>query len=341
MAENKYEGWTLYDKIIIVEKIVYKYDYNLGKRIKTDDKQGYIVDPKNKKQLESAMRWADIKEHKYNSDLKEYEDIRGNKVAIYEFQNEDFGIELLDSAEGSDQGGKLSFWNCRIFKEDKSWIIGINADLLLKCLKSCTWVNGRCQEKVIFARCKGGVGVLSKNSPEYVKAQADMTFKANMSKGKTSKYRLGHCYETTTESNVYFGKVYQWYEPIYDKSFYYRSTRPIGFKLRETPEIKELLFRKLNELSKASEYLDNNNHMGYWYKDKCPARKEGTYEIDWDITSEDIDKFLKKNYFNIILGSYYISTNNFGLSTSSNIPLHFTEEEKKFFRNKCKIEIED
>ena len=166
-----YEGWTLYDKVIIVEKIVYNYNYGLGKRIKTDEKQGYIVDPKNKKQLETAMSWAETKEYDYNPETKQNEIIKVNKGIIHEFQNEDFEIELLDSAEGSSQGGKLSFWNCKISKDDKSWIIGINADLLLKCLKSCTWVNGKCQDKVMFARCKGGVGVLSKNSPEYIKAQ--------------------------------------------------------------------------------------------------------------------------------------------------------------------------
>ena len=33
---DKYEGWTLYDKVIIVEKIVYNYNYGLGQRVKTD-----------------------------------------------------------------------------------------------------------------------------------------------------------------------------------------------------------------------------------------------------------------------------------------------------------------
>lgn len=340
---DKYEGWTLYEKVIIVEKIVYNYDYGLGKRIKTDEKQGYIVDSKNKKQLETAMSWAETKEYDYNPETKRNEIIKVNKGIIHEFQNEDFEIELLDSAEGSSQGGKLSFWNCKISKDDKSWIIGINADLLLKCLKSCTWVNGKCQDKVMFARCKGGVGVLSKNSPEYIKAQSDMASKANMSKGKTSKYELGHCYETVTESDVYFGKIYKWYDPIYSKSSsYYRYEGPIGFKLREKPKVKELLLTKFDKLNKASEYLTDNHRGCIFYKDKCPARKEGDYKVEWDITNEDIDKFLKnQNYYNSGGEYFYISSDRFGFSTDPSNPLRYTEEEKEFFKNKLHIEIED
>ena len=138
---DKFQGWNLYDKIIIVEKIIFNYikqPDNTYKYIDSGRRQGYIVDPKSKSQLESAMNWARFAHYEYNKELGKSELITTHEGVVHEFVNEDFTIELLDSAEGSSQGGKLSFWNCKISKDDKVWEIGINADLLLKALVSCT-----------------------------------------------------------------------------------------------------------------------------------------------------------------------------------------------------------
>ena len=129
---EKYEGWNLYDKVIIVGKArtVWnreKYCWETQEGIQ----QGYLVDPKNKKQLENAERWAETVRYEYNKELGRSEAVETVKGTVDTFDNDGFEIELLESADGSSQGGKLSFWNCKISKAGKTWIVGINADLLL------------------------------------------------------------------------------------------------------------------------------------------------------------------------------------------------------------------
>ena len=352
---EKYEGWNLYDKVIIVGKArtVWnrdKYCWETQEGIQ----QGYIVDSKNKKQLENAERWAETVRYEYNKELGRSEAVETVKGTVDTFDNDGFEIELLESADGSSQGGKLSFWNCKISKDGKTWIVGINADLLLRALCSCTWEKGKCLEPVMFARCKGGVGVLTKSSPEYQQAQADMQTKATLSKGKTTKYQLGHTYETITESDIYFGKIYCWYEPIYKNSstrYYYNEL--VGFRLLDKPVAKELLIgtkswaRNSEPETKASDIIcvDQISH-DVSYKDKCPSRKEGATVFEWDVTTEDIDKFLYKRFFyrNTWIREsekYTIETGHFGYSTSPDKPLIFTEEQKTFFKEKCNIEIKE
>lgn len=109
-----YVSWRLFDEVIIVVN-------SFG--------QGYVVDPDNKKQLETAMRWAE------KSSDKAPEVIRT--------ANKDFELSLYDCAGHSSCGGKLSFWNCKIEKDGKYYIIGINTDSLLSLMKHSTFVNGK------------------------------------------------------------------------------------------------------------------------------------------------------------------------------------------------------
>lgn len=339
---DKFQGWNLYDKIIIVEKIIFDYvkqPDNTYKYIDSGRRQGYIVDPKSKSQLESAMNWARFAHYEYNKELGKSELITTHEGVVNEFVNEDFTIELLDSAEGSSQGGKLSFWNCKISKDDKVWEIGINADLLLKALVSCTWVNGKCSEPVMFARCKGGVGVLTKASEEYKQAQADMDKRANINKGKTTKWEYLKCYETLKESSVYFGKVYLWYEPITIKD-YNGWTRTTGFRLLKKPIEHHLMFL-VDSKTKASEYL-NNSYYGTISK-TCPSRKFSGQTIENDITAADIDNYLwKESWYQHNYGSihYYVNERKFGFSTDPDNPPKYIEENKDFIREQLKITVE-
>ena len=346
---DKYEGWNLYNKVIIVGKAMTKWNRDTYRWETLEGlQQGYIVDPKNKKQFENAQCWAQT--WRYDGNGKVIEKISGT---VDTFDNDGFEIELMDSAEGSSQGGKLSFWNCKITKDGRTWVVGINADLLLRALCSCAWEKGKCLEPVMFARYKGGVGVLTKSSPEYQQAQADMQTKANMNKGKTTKYQLGHSYETITESDIYFGKIYCWYKPIYKQNDYHYYNSIIGFELLQKPIIKELLIgtknwaRNSKPETKASDIIcaDQISH-DIGYKDKCPSRKEGTTVLEWDVTAEDIDKFLYKRFYhrnNWIKDAekYTIEIPYFGYTTSPDKPLIFTEEQKTFFKEKCNILIKE
>jgi hypothetical protein len=82
------------------------------------------------------------------------------------------------------------------------------------------------------------------------------------------------------------------------------------------------------------------------YKDKCPSRKEGTTVFEWNVTTEDIDKFLYKRFYyrNTWIKDaekYTVEISHFGYSTNPDKPLIFTEEQKVFFEEKCNIKIRE
>jgi hypothetical protein len=117
-----YKGYKLVGKIILV-----------GKELRKDEEhmQAYLVDPSNKKQLESALHWAKWVEYgPYDRETRKYEWSIDHDGTEFEFDNTGFSLELLDCAGGSSQGGKLSFWNCLVTKDDHVFKIGINSDML-------------------------------------------------------------------------------------------------------------------------------------------------------------------------------------------------------------------
>lgn len=326
MADG-YTGWKLFDKVTIVAKRMLTYDYKTGDTIDTGDVQGYLVDPTNKKQLETARSWGTRNEYIYGQDENGrtiLTDTIVHKPEEYTYDNDGFTLALHNSAGGSSQGGKLSFWNCWITAPDgHKFLIGIAADLLLDVLKSTTVVNGVVQDKLMFARCNGGVGMLSKSMDSYKNAVNDMTIKNKMSKGRTSKHQIGHVYETTTEKNIYFGKFYRWYEPIMEKSNGWRSyyDKCVGFKRLEKP-VEYIYFPV---------YYDGKNKMsdyneGYMWqcREKAPARREAEITIELDITMDDvIKKFETYNFWdsyerNKKRDRFYRSINDgcIGLSTN-------------------------
>ena len=87
---REYVGWSVYDKVVIVIKE--------QSTLYEDIPQAYIVNPSDKKQMNSALNWAQGRNNA--------------KVKVIETSNDNFKLTLLDSARNSYQGGKLSFWNC-------------------------------------------------------------------------------------------------------------------------------------------------------------------------------------------------------------------------------------
>ncbi|MBR3600250.1 MAG: hypothetical protein IKL53_10295 [Lachnospiraceae bacterium] len=281
---------SLFDKIIIVGKDSRRWDRKLCKYVEDDIPQGYIVDPSNKKSLESALHWAKWTEYigEFHRDTRKYDEEILHEGIIYEFDNSDFRMELFDSAHGSSEGGKLSFWNCKIIKDDKEFIIGISSDLLLDVLRYNDFIQGVCQSTLMFGRCKGGVGLLSTNMPTYQQALADVERKKNMNKGKTSKVVEGRVYETTTLSNVYLGKMYSWYEPIYSKesNYYYYSNVLVGFKRREKPVPLYFYPCWYEDKTKMSDYKDSLWGIS---RIKPPSRKESTDKfVEIDMTMQEM-----------------------------------------------------
>ena len=338
-----YTGWKLLDKVTIVAKRMLAYDYKTGETTDTGNVQGYLVDPTNKKQLEAARNWGT----NYKPIYKEVDGKRQfvDKEIIepdeYTYDNDGFILELHNSAGESSQGGKLSFWNCWITAPDgHRFLIGIAADLLLDVLKSSTVINGVVQDKLMFARCNGGVGMLSKSMDSYKNAVNDMAIKKKMSSGKTKKVIPGHIYETTTEQNIYVGKMYQWYEEVRDKrqvDYWHRYGKLIGFKRLEKP--REFIFYP--SYSEGKDKLSDYSAWTWQCRNSAPARRDSGKTIEMDISMDEVVKMFEENNIHSYhrdwsTGKGYamnIATDCVGLSASDDPSYTLPEEVRKVLKD--------
>ena len=139
--DGRLEGVT--DFLMIPEYLMYKLLDNImlvcrdEEHYKSSDAmQAYLVDPSNKKQLKSAQDWATWTDYgprvKTESGRWESEWEKKHEPIEYTFGNQHFKLELLDCAGGSSQGGKLSFWNCIVSKDDKNCaVVRVDDDTLV------------------------------------------------------------------------------------------------------------------------------------------------------------------------------------------------------------------
>lgn len=339
MSTSNYEGWRVPSSIIIVAKDSRRWDHNKGRYICDDIPQGYVVDPGNKKMLENAMGWASWTEYRgeYNKETRQYDEQIEHVGEIYEFVNEGFTLTLLDSANGSSQGGKLSFWNCKVSKDDKEFIIGIASDYLLEIMLHNDFVKGTCQSTLSFARCKGGVGMMNKEMPSYQQFLQDEQLRTSMKKGKTKKREPGHLYSTLTGGDVYFSTFYKWYEPVLKDNGYFYNKQLIGFKKLSTPVVLYWQPWHNEKLTKKSEYFERN----FYLSDSTPARIDSGVVAEIDITDEEI---LNKQIDKVCTavspnGGYSLSAfvDSIGLSTSKD-SYEMPEQLRKLITEKgCKV----
>ena len=180
---SDYQGIKIYKRLIIV---------------KNKKGQGYIVEEGNKGSLETAERWASWGEYVGTS---------------FTYDNGNFDFELLDAAGGSNQGGKLSFWNCKITAPDnEEFIVGINSEILLELLKYNKFENGKLlNKKIYFGRIRGNaVGAFTDNMPLFEQAKKDEEARTKNSK-KTVKYDPGTVVSSLSEGKrIYYGVAYQY-----------------------------------------------------------------------------------------------------------------------------------
>lgn len=315
--DKEYTGWNLFENVTIVEKdpqtTAYRYSYDEVNKcyikhsfeLSGDDiiPQAYICDSKNKRSIEAACKWAEWIE--YNSDDSDKE--IHHYPTIHEFKNEGFKLELMDSAGGSNNGGRLSFWNCKITKGDKVWKVGISADLLIDVLKTTHITNGAISEDLLFARQKGSLGMLHTGMQAYKEALSDLAAKSSSKSGKTKKQEFGKIYETLTEKNIYLGKIYKHYE-IKGKYTSYGNYVVKFIKLK-TP--KEYIYypNYFENKDKLSQYQFN-----HWLVRKAvPARKLAPDALEIDCSVEDIlnaakDEILKSEHCCVINDCFTYST---------------------------------
>lgn len=273
----------------------------------TDAMQAYLVDPSNKKQLESARSWATWTEYgpsvKTDSGRWEREWEKKHEPLEYTFGNQHFKLELLDCAGGSSQGGKLSFWNCIVSKEDKRFKIGINSDMLLELLKNATFVKGVCQDDLLFVTDNGKVGMCAEGSEIHKNAIKDMELKAAVKSKSVTKFSFGDIVETSTLKEIYLGTINQYYvfDPGERNATYHHSyfdyryctltklAKPITYHIFDTGCSK----------TKLSEFVDSYGPSHYSYPDfkkTCPKRViSGKLELDY--TEEEFkEKLFNKMY---------------------------------------------
>ena len=286
-----YKGYKITDDVLLVSR---ENHSNQSDEIK----QAYVVDPKNKSQKESAIRWAEWPEWIYDSDKKEYTGKIEHKPIETLTENRGFKLSICDCAGGSSQGGKLSFWNCILEKDDKQYKIGINSEMLLNVLKEGTFIKGVCKEPVCFASKSGRCGVVIENGPSYIEARGDMELKETISKSLTTKYGFGANICTATIDDIYLGKYYRFWrfedsrdswermrneEPKYPERFKF-------IKLKKPEPI--YLFAWRGERKNVSEYLDA------WLSTNTslPRRMIGDNPIFLDINQDEFSGLMYEKF---------------------------------------------
>jgi hypothetical protein len=274
----------------------------------TEALQAYLVDPSNKNQLKAAQRWATYTEYgdyvKTESGKWEYTWTKEHKPIEYTFGNQHFRLELLDCAGGSSQGGKLSFWNCIVSKEDQKFKIGINSEMLLELLKNATFVKGVCQDDLLFVTDNGKVGMCAEGSQIHRDAIKDMELKAASKKNAVSKFSFGDIITTPTLREVYLGTITRYY--TFDQGrnngygYYHLNYHDCTITKLAKPITYHVFDSIYGEKTKVSDFL-NDYGTSRWYsypdiKKTCPKRAiEGKLEVD---CSEEYfkEELIKKIY---------------------------------------------
>lgn len=317
-----YKGYKLLDKIILVCREEASREGSCGANSGNNYYQAYLVDPANNKQRESARQWARWIEYapwvKDENDKWVREDYEINHEPVeFEFENNGFTLELLDCAGGSSQGGKLSFWNCLVKKDDKTFKIGINSDMLLDLLKNATFDKGVCQSKLIFITQNGKVGMTAEGSETYKQCVADRELKNTLKASQVSKFEFGDILKTTTLEEVYLGTMTKYYHFDIGRNM---SRYTINYDLRDctitklAKPIKYHMFDSAPQNAKLSGLAAYYKGSEYAYPDakkSCPKRTiDGKLELD--ITQEDFyNKLINKTYdFDAYL-DYYLKNHNF------------------------------
>ena len=183
---------------------------------------GYIFEADDEKARKTAEDWATRYDNRYDNDKETI--VHAPNVHI--FDNNGFTVTVLDSAGGSSQGGRLSFWKCKVEKDGVEFIVGVNDAILADLIRNSTIIKGVIQEKVMFVRKGGQPGFIHEGMDAYAKANADMNKKAELKAAKkTTKWEIGGVYATITQKSICIGEMWDYYEEkeIQDNRSYYRK----------------------------------------------------------------------------------------------------------------------
>lgn len=288
-----YKNWKMMDKVgvAVCSK---KPETWRGK----EQFDGFIFEAEDKNSRETAEEWARRYDDRYDST---------KETIVYEpnvhiFENKGFTVTILDSAGGSSQGGRLSFWKCKVEKDGVEFIVGVNDAILADVIRNSDMEKGKIKQGLMFARRGGQPGFIHEGMEAYEEATADMKHKADMkSMKKTSKWDIGGIYSSITLTDVCIGEMWDYYEEYVDQTnngWYGRTEK----KLRKAEKPKKVLawisvsnYRHKETPDSFTKLLEAELNSGYvyFYAGKPPSRaKTGQLEVT-DADLKLIDEILK------------------------------------------------
>lgn len=287
-----YQGIKIYNEVIIVEKESWHWEN--GKRVKDLIPQGYVVEVGNKKMLETAKSWAKQDLYKVDENNNYVYDENGYHVydtidgVINTYKNGEFKFELNEAADGSSQGGKLSFWNCLITAPDnKVYKIGISSEILLNLLKQNTFKNGICESNIWLGRIKGQqVGAFTENMPEFDQSKADQALREAKN---TKKYQPGAILKSKTKTQIYLGEFTEYFSMQNSYEEYRNATgredikeRNIYFVLDDEPYSYHLY------LDLSEDYIDMHDAQALMDEAiNWDGKNKSFYDFPYYISRED------------------------------------------------------
>lgn len=257
---------------------------------------GYIFDPADEKSKEAAVEWARRYENRWDKDKETIV----LEPKVHEFDNKDFYVTILDSAGGSSQGGRLSFWKCKVEKDGVEFIVGVNDSILADLIRNSDMEKGKVKQGVMFARRGGQPGFIHEGMDAYEEAVRDTQHKASLkSMKKTSKWELGGVYSSITMKDICLGPIWDTMEEVPDQEYrgWYPRTKVVD---REKPvlvtawlhvhasdepipdTLEEVLEKELNDT-----YI-------YFTAGKPPARAKTKQLEVKDSDQKLLDKFFAK-----------------------------------------------
>lgn len=262
---------------------------------------GFIFDANDEKSKESAVEWARRYDNRWDKD----KDTIVHEPNVHIFDNEGFIVTILDSAGGSSQGGRLSFWKCKVEKDGVEFIVGVNDSILADLIRNSDIEKGKVKQEVMFARRGGQPGFIHKGMEAYEEATADMKKKADMkAMKKTSKWEIGGVYSSITMTDICLGPIWDTMEEVPDPDYrgWYPHTKVVDrekpiqvtawLHIHKSDEPLPETFEEFMERELKEDYI-------YFTAGKPPARAKTMQlivkESDTKLVQKFFDKVNKRN----------------------------------------------
>ena len=277
----------IYDDIVLFGRKTFTWDSENREYTENVEKVDfYVSDANNKNTLNTGENWATTTRWVNNKSIT-------IEPLVIHTKNNGFKLSLDSSADYSSQGGKLSFWMCKIEKDDICGRIGINQEELNQLFKESTFINGVCQQEVCFYRIGGQVGACVVGGERYKEFYDIKDKDTQLSKAKkTTKWELGRVYESKTMKSVWLGVItdiktgnkFNWILDIYEDNdihfnrVYDSSLRGVdsAFPSRIASDLvidvsnisqrlaNQTVLELKSELKKAIKHIDNVEQYFYW-----------------------------------------------------------------------------